>query len=173
MAPHQTDRSSYRPTVACALYAPDSGEIALVRSWTALGQETADEALRPVQTELRHNETATEAFTRKVASELQVGVDGLHAVHGLLTNRSALLTGRQGNRRAFGAMCGIVKGRPRLPSGDRPSHSNISAGWYTLPVAEMAFQMQYGHLPHRSMRNLLILEDIRRLGRNLGYTTGL
>jgi hypothetical protein len=173
LALHQSGRSRYKPTVACALYAPESGSVALVRSWDAFEQETADEALRPVQTEVRQNETATEAYLRKVADELHIGTDGLRSVHGLLTNRNPMLTGRQGNRRAFGALCGVVEGLPDLPTGDRPAFKNISAGWYSISGAEQIFQVQLGRMPHRGERNLHIMHGIRRLGHSLGYTAGL
>ncbi|HSX35092.1 MAG TPA: hypothetical protein VLF62_05620 [Candidatus Saccharimonadales bacterium] len=169
-ATNEGERVGWRkPTIICSLYAPETGEVALVRPWRALGQESADQALAPPQTTYRPPEEVGQALVRKTTEGLSLSLDALVRVHGLHTEEQPFLAGRKlGRRRVFGVLCGVVAGRPELAE-DQDKYA--SGQWYTFGQAEAAFQIQAAsHLHERGQRNLRVLDHIRALGRQLGST---
>jgi hypothetical protein len=158
----------YRPTVICALYAPETDRLALVRSTKAVDQETPDEALKFAQggVKTRLGETVTGAFEREVFEELELSTVGLLTVHGLHMNGLVTVSrSKHSNRpsKAFGVLCGITEGEPAL-TANWDEHI-LSAGWYKPEKAENTFLVQEGHPPlrERGVRNLRILDAIRAL----------
>jgi 8-oxo-dGTP pyrophosphatase MutT (NUDIX family) len=156
---------THRLTVICGLLAPATGEIALVRSVKAIGQESEDQMLKPAQGGIDPGETAADAFLREVQEEyLGFDMDSIRTVVGL--PMSEVMTGGRPGRgrgrsvKAFAVFCGIVAGRPELV----PNPEELaSAGWFSQNYAERAFMIQAGHaeLAERGYRNLRVLDAIR------------
>jgi len=156
---------SHRLTVICGLYAPESDEIALVRSIKAIDQETHDEALKLAQGGIDPGESIGDAFERELVEELALSLDAIQKVYGLPMPGGAKTGGRRGRGRgrqakAFGVLCGVVEGRPELTPNPQEL---ISGAWYSIAEAEEAFAVQLAHpyLHARGERSMRVLDAIR------------
>lgn len=135
---------THRLTVVCGLLAPATGEIALVQTIKSAAEEGTRYGLKLPQGGIKPNETIGAAYLREIEEEIGVSPNAIAHIRGVRLNEP-LTGGRpRGGKlvKAYGIVCGTLKGNGLLPKLTPLSNEIEHAGWYPIAGAHSAFHAQ-------------------------------